>query len=91
MAGGAAHLYRHAAVLAEIERFQNKGSSWISALVVLGLSLLVFVGAGAAQRISAVKWNVVGRILSAWVITLPCTAVAGGIIYLTLREIHELF
>jgi PiT family inorganic phosphate transporter len=49
------------------------------------------VGAGAAQRISAVKWNMVGRIVSTWAITFPFTAIAGGIIYITIREIHELF
>jgi inorganic phosphate transporter, PiT family len=49
------------------------------------------VGAGAAQRISAVKWNVVGRIISTWAVTFPCTAVAGGVIYLVIREIHEFF
>jgi len=48
------------------------------------------VGAGAAQRVSAVKWNVVGRIMSTWIITFPCTAVAGGIIYIAMRKIHEL-
>ena len=48
------------------------------------------VGAGAAQRISAVKWNVVGRIMSTWIITFPCTAVAGGIIYVVMRKIYEL-
>ena len=40
---------RHPAVLAEIERLQKKGSSWLSTLVILGLSVAVFVGVGAAQ------------------------------------------
>ncbi len=49
------------------------------------------VGAGAAQRISAVRWNVVGRIISTWVITFPCTAALSGGIYIAIREIHGYF
>ncbi|MFX4516587.1 inorganic phosphate transporter, partial [Acinetobacter baumannii] len=29
------------------------------------------VGVGAARRLSAVRWNIAGRIVFAWVITLP--------------------
>lgn len=47
------------------------------------------VGAGTAQRISAIKWNVVGRIIATWLITFPCTAVAGGVIYAAIRKINE--
>ncbi|MBN2225611.1 MAG: inorganic phosphate transporter [Deltaproteobacteria bacterium] len=46
------------------------------------------VGAGAAQRISAIKWNVVNRIMSTWIITLPCTAVLSGVVYTAIKEIH---
>jgi PiT family inorganic phosphate transporter len=48
------------------------------------------VGAGTAQRISAVKWNVVNRIISTWVITFPCTALLSVVIYSAIKEIHEL-
>jgi PiT family inorganic phosphate transporter len=48
------------------------------------------VGTGAAQRISAVRWNVVGRIMSTWVITFPCTALLSGVIYAAIKGIHEL-
>jgi PiT family inorganic phosphate transporter len=49
------------------------------------------VGAGTARRISSVRWDVVKRIISTWVITLPCTAALGGGVYLLIREIHEYF
>jgi PiT family inorganic phosphate transporter len=32
------------------------------------------MGVGAAKRFSAVKWGVVERIVWAWVLTLPATA-----------------
>lgn len=35
------------------------------------------MGVGAARRLSAVKWGVVGRIVWAWVLTLPVTGIVG--------------
>jgi PiT family inorganic phosphate transporter len=39
------------------------------------------MGAGAAKRLSAVRWGVAGNIAVAWVLTLPAAAVVGGITY----------
>jgi PiT family inorganic phosphate transporter len=39
------------------------------------------MGAGAAKRLSAVRWGVAGNIALAWVLTLPCSAVIGGLAY----------
>jgi PiT family inorganic phosphate transporter len=39
------------------------------------------MGAGAAKRISAVRWGVAGNIVVAWVLTLPASAVVGGVTY----------
>ena len=39
------------------------------------------MGTGAAKRISAVRWGVAGNIVTAWVLTLPASAVVGGITY----------
>jgi PiT family inorganic phosphate transporter len=39
------------------------------------------MGAGAAKRLSAVRWGVAGNIVAAWVLTLPCAAVIGGAAY----------
>jgi PiT family inorganic phosphate transporter len=39
------------------------------------------MGAGAAKSISAVRWGVAGNIALAWLLTLPCAAVIGGVAY----------
>src|SRR4051795_7482879 len=39
------------------------------------------MGAGAAKRLSAVRWGVAGNIALAWVLTLPCSAAIGGLAY----------
>ena len=43
------------------------------------------VGVGAARRASAVRWNIAGRIVIAWVVTLPVAALAGAIFYGAVR------
>lgn len=43
------------------------------------------MGVGAMKRVSAVKWGVVGRIMWAWVLTLPATACFG---YAALKAIQ---
>jgi PiT family inorganic phosphate transporter len=39
------------------------------------------VGVGAARRASAVRWNIAGNIVWAWVITLPVAGVMGALFY----------
>jgi PiT family inorganic phosphate transporter len=39
------------------------------------------IGAGAAKRVSAVRWGVAGNIAAAWVVTLPAAALFGAIAY----------
>jgi PiT family inorganic phosphate transporter len=39
------------------------------------------MGAGAAKRLSAVRWGVAGNIAIAWVLTLPASALIGGLVY----------
>ena len=39
------------------------------------------MGAGAAKRLSAVRWGVAGNIVVAWVLTLPCSAAVGALTY----------
>jgi len=70
-----------------------------STVVILGAALLggpvsttqvissSIVGAGAAERANKVRWNLAGQIVWAWVITLPVTALLGGLFYLILRNI----
>jgi PiT family inorganic phosphate transporter len=39
------------------------------------------MGAGAAKRLSAVRWGVAGNIFLAWILTLPCSAAVGALTY----------
>jgi PiT family inorganic phosphate transporter len=39
------------------------------------------MGAGAAKRVSAVRWGVAGNIVTAWLLTLPASAAVGAITY----------
>jgi inorganic phosphate transporter, PiT family len=39
------------------------------------------MGAGAAQRLSAVRWGIAGNIFAAWVLTIPAAAIVGAVTY----------
>ena len=39
------------------------------------------IGAGAAQRLSAVRWGIAGNIFAAWVLTIPAAATVGAVVY----------
>jgi inorganic phosphate transporter, PiT family len=39
------------------------------------------MGAGAAKRLSAVRWGLAGNIVLAWILTLPAAAAIGGLVY----------
>lgn len=46
------------------------------------------VGVGSAKRFSAVKWGVAGKIVWAWVLTIPCAAVIAALSYFVIIFIH---
>jgi inorganic phosphate transporter, PiT family len=39
------------------------------------------IGVGAARKVSAVRWNIAGNIVLAWVITLPASALVAALVY----------
>ncbi|MBK7596556.1 MAG: inorganic phosphate transporter [Gemmatimonadetes bacterium] len=39
------------------------------------------VGVGASRRLAAVRWGVAGRIVWAWVLTIPCSALVAAIVF----------
>jgi PiT family inorganic phosphate transporter len=39
------------------------------------------MGVGALKRLSAVKWGVAGRIIWAWILTIPCAALISALAY----------
>ena len=45
------------------------------------------VGVGSAQRLSAVRWGLAGRIVWAWVVTIPASAIIAAISYFALSAI----
>ncbi|MGI8554758.1 MAG: inorganic phosphate transporter [Pyrinomonadaceae bacterium] len=47
------------------------------------------VGVGATKRLSAVKWGVAGRIVWAWVLTIPMAGLIAAITYLIILSIHR--
>jgi PiT family inorganic phosphate transporter len=48
------------------------------------------VGVGATQRTSAVRWGIAGRIVWAWVFTIPAAATMAAISYLVLARLVSL-
>jgi len=45
------------------------------------------VGVGATGRLSAVRWGIAGRIVWAWVFTIPSAALIAGLAYLVLARL----
>ena len=45
------------------------------------------MGVGTAKRVNAVHWGVAQQMVTAWVLTIPCTAVVGAITYLLVNSI----
>jgi PiT family inorganic phosphate transporter len=44
------------------------------------------VGAGSTRRRSAVRWGIAANIVWAWILTIPCSALFGALLELTLRR-----
>jgi inorganic phosphate transporter, PiT family len=67
---------------------QGAGAGTILAATLLGYPISSthaisggVMGAGAARRLSAVRWGVAGNILVAWLLTLPAAAAIGAAAY----------
>lgn len=48
------------------------------------------MGVGSIKRMSAVKWGVAGRIIWAWILTIPCSAIISSAAYIFLKGIKSL-
>lgn len=46
------------------------------------------VGVGAARRASAVRWNVAGSIVYAWIFTIPAAAIVAALAYWAVSLVH---
>jgi PiT family inorganic phosphate transporter len=67
---------------------QGSGAAVILAATHVGFPLSTthtisgaVMGAGAAKRVSAVRWGVAGNIVIAWILTLPASAGIGALTY----------
>ena len=47
------------------------------------------VGVGATQRLSAVRWGIAGRIVWAWVLTIPASAAVSALTYLVVSRLSS--
>jgi len=45
------------------------------------------VGVGATQRLSAVRWGIAGRIVWAWMLTIPAAGIMAAVAYLVLARV----
>ncbi|MNI76113.1 Low-affinity inorganic phosphate transporter 1 [compost metagenome] len=80
----------------KIEPINGFAADLTGATVIFGATLLhlpvstthaitsAILGVGSAKRFSAVKWSLAGRIVVAWVITIPIVAILSGLIYVVL-------
>jgi PiT family inorganic phosphate transporter len=48
------------------------------------------VGVGATRRLSAVKWGVAGRIVWAWILTIPAAAFVAAVSFWIVSTVHRL-
>ena len=49
------------------------------------------VGVGSARRLRSVRWNVAGRIVWAWVLTIPASAGLAMAFWLAITNLKRLF
>ncbi len=46
------------------------------------------VGVGAVHRLSAVRWGIAGRIVWAWILTIPASAIVAGLTFFLMHFFH---
>jgi PiT family inorganic phosphate transporter len=46
------------------------------------------IGVGATTKLSGIKWGVAGRILWAWVLTIPAAALMAALFFTLIRALH---
>jgi PiT family inorganic phosphate transporter len=49
------------------------------------------MGVGATRRMSAVRWGVAGKIVWAWILTIPASGIVGALMYVLIEELRKLF
>jgi PiT family inorganic phosphate transporter len=49
------------------------------------------MGVGATKRLSAVRWGIAGTMIWAWILTIPASALVGGVMYILIEGIVSIF
>jgi len=49
------------------------------------------VGVGATRRLSAVRWGIAGKIVVAWIVTFPASALVAGMTYYLIDIVRQVF
>jgi len=58
-----------------------QGAAWVGAPIsTTHVATTSIMGVGASHRVRAVRWGISRKIVVAWILTLPASALAGGII-----------
>jgi PiT family inorganic phosphate transporter len=77
----------------KIRPIHSFGTQLASAAVILGAALLggpvsttqvvgsAIVGAGSAERLNKVRWSLTQRLVSAWLLTIPLSALISGVLF----------
>ncbi|MBI2654575.1 inorganic phosphate transporter [Candidatus Woesearchaeota archaeon] len=71
---------------------ETAGASVIIGSTILGIPVSTthiisgsIMGVGALKRVSAVRWGIARNILRAWILTIPMSALVGGLSYLIIK------
>ena len=93
MAGGKRIIKTMGQRIIKIIPLQGFAAETSAALTIFGASLMgipvstthcinaSIMGVGATKRVSAVRWGVAGNIVTAWILTLPCSALLAFCLY----------
>ena len=77
----------------KIRPIHSFGTQIASAAVILGAALLggpvsttqvvgsAIVGAGSAERLNKVRWSLTQRLVTAWLLTIPVSAVISAVLF----------
>jgi PiT family inorganic phosphate transporter len=49
------------------------------------------IGVGSTTHFSAIKWGIAGRIVWAWVLTIPCSAAIAALCFYAVKAVHPAF
>ncbi len=97
--GGKRIIKTMGAKIIRISPLQGFAAETAGALTILGASAMgvpvstthcinaCIMGVGASKRISAVRWGTAGKIVVAWVVTLPASALFAGLTFLLLSAL----